>query len=59
MLLLSQLGQTVQTEYGLAYALTLGLIFLGLLAICVPRPRKSVIQAETQKTGQTNARTRK
>jgi hypothetical protein len=59
MLFLSQLGQTVQTEYGLAYALTFGLIFLGLLSICVPRPRKSVVQDETQKTGKMHAQRKK
>lgn len=29
-----------QTEYGLAYALIFGLLVLGLLVVCVPRPRK-------------------
>lgn len=29
-----------QTEYGLAYALIFGLLFLALIVICVPRPRK-------------------
>ena len=29
-----------QTEYGMAYALIFGLIVLGLLVVCVPRPRK-------------------
>lgn len=31
-----------QTEYGLGWALILGLIFLGMLSICIPRPRKKV-----------------
>ncbi len=29
-----------QTEYGLAYALILGVLVLGLVVVCVPRPRK-------------------
>lgn len=29
-----------QTEYGLAYALIFGLVVLGLLVVCIPRPRK-------------------
>lgn len=31
-----------QTEYGMGWALTLGLIFLGLLAVSIPRPRKKL-----------------
>ncbi len=31
----------IQTEYGLAYALVFGLIFLGIVAIAVPRFRKA------------------
>lgn len=31
-----------QTEYGLGWGLTLGLILLGMLTICIPRPRKKV-----------------
>ena len=29
-----------QTEYGLAYALIFGLLTLGLIVVCIPRPRK-------------------
>ncbi|MCH2184045.1 MAG: hypothetical protein MK108_18760 [Mariniblastus sp.] len=29
-----------QTEYGLAYALIFGLLMLGLIVVCIPRPRK-------------------
>ena len=36
------LGQYAQNEYAVAYALTIGLILLGLLAITVPRPRRGV-----------------
>ena len=32
-----------QTEYGLAYAMVFGLIFLGILMLCVPRPRKKAL----------------
>lgn len=39
----SLLGQYVQNEYGVAYALTIGLILLGILAITVPRPRRGVM----------------
>ncbi len=41
-----------QSEYGLAWGLVLGLIFLGVLAVCIPRPRKTVpksMQAEEEK----------
>ena len=39
-----------QTEYGLAYALTLGLLFLGLLVVCIPRPRrKELYDPEAEK----------
>ncbi len=30
-----------QTEYMLGYALTFALILLGVLVVCIPRPRKS------------------
>ena len=30
-----------QTEYGMGYLLVAAFIVLGLLAICVPRPRRS------------------
>lgn len=30
-----------QKEYMLAYALTFGLVLLGMLFVCVPRPRKA------------------
>lgn len=30
----------VQTEYGLAYSLTAALVLLGVLLVCIPRPRK-------------------
>jgi hypothetical protein len=32
--------EEIQTEYGLAYLLTAACVFLGLLLVCVPRPRK-------------------
>lgn len=38
-----------QTEYGLAYGLVIGLIFLGLLTVCIPRPRKRDIAENLQK----------
>lgn len=41
--LLGLLGQYAQAEYVVAYALTAGLIFLGLLAITIPRPRRGVM----------------
>ncbi len=39
----------IQTEYGLAYGLVIGLIFLGMLVVCVPRPRKRDIAENLQK----------
>jgi hypothetical protein len=30
----------VQTEYGLAYLLTAAFVLLGMLLVCIPRPRK-------------------
>lgn len=30
-----------QSEYAMAYALTAGFVVLGMLLVCVPRPRKS------------------
>jgi hypothetical protein len=38
-----------QTEYGLAYGLVIGLITLGVLAICVPRPRKKDLPENLKK----------
>ncbi len=42
-----------QEEYTLAYALTFGFLLLGLLVVCIPRPRKSEfvdpVQAEKDK----------
>ena len=29
-----------QSEYGTAYAIVFGLLFLGLLVVCIPRPRR-------------------
>jgi hypothetical protein len=29
-----------QTEYGLAYGLIFGFLLLGMLVVCIPRPRK-------------------
>lgn len=38
---LSLLAQELdQTEYGLGWGLTFGLIILGVIAITIPRPRK-------------------
>jgi hypothetical protein len=31
-----------QTEYGLGWALTFGLIVLGVIAVSIPRPRKKM-----------------
>ena len=41
-----------QTEYGLAYALIFALVTLGLLVVCIPRPRRNYlgdIEAEQKK----------
>ncbi|MEE2827307.1 MAG: hypothetical protein VYE64_11825 [Planctomycetota bacterium] len=39
-----------QTEYGLAYALIFGLLTLGLIVVCIPRPRKKdLYDPKTQK----------
>jgi hypothetical protein len=39
--------QVVQTEYAVAYALVAAMVLLGLLAICIPRPRKkNVIESK-------------
>jgi hypothetical protein len=35
-------------SYTLEYALAFGLIFLGLLAVCIPRPRKAEILTPTE-----------
>lgn len=40
--LFSLLAEFEQTEYTLGWALTLGLMLLGFLVVCVPRPRKRV-----------------
>ena len=39
----NKLNMYPQTEYGLAYALIIGLVVLGLLVVCIPRPRKKDI----------------
>ncbi len=42
-LLLAQAEETTgyaQTEYLTAYGLVAGLVLLGLLAVCIPRPRQ-------------------
>lgn len=36
-------------NYGMAYALVVMMILLGLVAICIPRPRKKFQVAETTK----------
>lgn len=41
--------EEIQTEYGLAYLLTAACVFLGLLLVCIPRPRK--ISLEDPKKG--------
>lgn len=33
--------QELQTEYGLAYLLTAAFVLLGVLLVCIPRPRKA------------------
>ena len=38
-----------QTEYGLAYALVFGLLMLGLIVVCIPRPRKKELVDPNQK----------
>ncbi|MEM9411496.1 MAG: hypothetical protein AAGA30_10305 [Planctomycetota bacterium] len=49
MLLIAQRNQQGQTEYMAAYALTIGLILLGLIAVCVPRPRvKHFVEPEEE-----------
>lgn len=47
-----------QTEYGLAYALIFAFLFLGMLVVCIPRPRKKgfVDPAEAAKEKRMNKR---
>jgi hypothetical protein len=37
-----------QTEYNLAYALVAAFVVLGMLVVCIPRPRKSAILSPEQ-----------
>ena len=32
-------AESIQSEYLAAYALTAGMVLLGLLVVCIPRPR--------------------
>jgi hypothetical protein len=41
-----------QTEYFVAYLLIFGLIFLGLLTTCIPRPRKSDLKENLEREKQ-------
>ena len=47
-----------QTEYGLGYALIFAFLILGLLVVCIPRPRKKgfVDPAEAAKQKRMNQR---
>jgi hypothetical protein len=38
-----------QTEYGLAYALVAAVLLLGILAVCIPRPRNRNLEEEAKK----------
>lgn len=37
-----------QQEYALGYALAFGLVLLGMLAVCIPRPRKGKFLTEKE-----------
>ncbi len=47
-----------QQEYFLGYALTFAMIFLGMLVVCIPRPRKHrfLTKQEEEKEKQRKAR---
>jgi hypothetical protein len=47
-----------QTEYGLAYALIFAFLVLGMLVVCIPRPRKTgfIDPAEAAKEKRLNQR---
>lgn len=48
--------EVYQTEYGLAWALIAGMLFLGVLVISIPRPRKhDVPENEIKKAREGNA----
>lgn len=53
------LGQYAQNEYAIAYALTIGLIMLGLLAITIPRPRRGVLDDPKSKKKKKKKRKKK
>ncbi|MEM7452925.1 MAG: hypothetical protein AAF456_01095 [Planctomycetota bacterium] len=46
---LELIAQYAQQEYGLAYGLVFALVFLGLLVVCIPRPRKKELIVEPKK----------
>lgn len=54
LLILAQ-RNTDQSEYTMAYALIIGLVVLGLIVVCIPRPRtKHFIEPDQQQEEKKN-----
>lgn len=60
MLVFLSQAESVQTEYIAAYALTVALVLLGLLVVCIPRPRaKHFIEPEQEDDSQKKKKKKK